>query len=38
MVLKDTGRPTETCARYGVAAWEGYLAVAHTRMATEIGL
>lgn len=35
MVLKDTGRPSDTCARYGVAAWEGYLAVAHTRMATE---
>ena len=35
MVLKDTGRPTDTCTRYGVAAWEGYLAVAHTRMATE---
>jgi glutamate synthase domain-containing protein 1 len=35
MVLKDTGRPTDTCSRYGVAAWEGYLAVAHTRMATE---
>jgi glutamate synthase domain-containing protein 1 len=34
-VLKDTGRPTETCARYDVAGWEGYLAVAHTRMATE---
>jgi|HubBroStandDraft_1064217.scaffolds.fasta_scaffold25532_3 glutamate synthase domain-containing protein 1 len=34
-VLKDTGRPTETCARYGVAGWRGYLAVAHTRMATE---
>ncbi|HWE67224.1 MAG TPA: hypothetical protein VG298_11340 [Acidimicrobiales bacterium] len=34
-VLKDTGRPTETCARYGVAGWAGYLAVAHTRMATE---
>jgi glutamate synthase domain-containing protein 1 len=34
-VLKDTGRPTDTCARYGVAEWEGYLAVAHTRMATE---
>jgi len=34
-VLKDTGRPTETCARYGVAGWDGYLAVAHTRMATE---
>jgi glutamate synthase domain-containing protein 1 len=34
-VLKDTGRPTETCARYGVTNWTGYLAVAHTRMATE---
>jgi glutamate synthase domain-containing protein 1 len=34
-VLKDTGRPTETCARYGVRDWEGYLAIAHTRMATE---
>jgi methylamine---glutamate N-methyltransferase subunit A len=34
-VLKDIGRPTETCARYGVAGWRGYLAVAHTRMATE---
>lgn len=34
-VLKDTGRPTETCARHGVADWGGYLAVAHTRMATE---
>jgi glutamate synthase domain-containing protein 1 len=34
-VLKDTGRPSETCTRYGVADWEGYLAVAHTRMATE---
>jgi methylamine---glutamate N-methyltransferase subunit A len=34
-VLKDTGRPTDTCARFGVADWEGYLAVAHTRMATE---
>jgi len=34
-VLKDTGRPTETCARYGVGGWAGYLAVAHTRMATE---
>ncbi len=27
--------PTDTCTRYGVAGWEGYLAVAHTRMATE---
>ena len=34
-VLKDTGRPTDTCARYGMAGWNGYLAVAHTRMATE---
>jgi glutamate synthase domain-containing protein 1 len=34
-VLKDTGRPTDTCARYGVRDWEGYLAIAHTRMATE---
>ena len=34
-VLKDTGAPTDTCARYGVRDWEGYLAVAHTRMATE---
>jgi methylamine---glutamate N-methyltransferase subunit A len=34
-VLKDTGRPTDTCARYGIGSWEGYLAVAHTRMATE---
>lgn len=34
-VLKDTGRPTDTCARYGIAEWNGYLAVAHTRMATE---
>jgi glutamate synthase domain-containing protein 1 len=34
-VLKDTGRPTETCRRYGVDQWKGYLAIAHTRMATE---
>jgi methylamine---glutamate N-methyltransferase subunit A len=34
-VLKDTGRPSDTCARYRVADWGGYLAVAHTRMATE---
>jgi methylamine---glutamate N-methyltransferase subunit A len=34
-VLKDTGRPTDTCARYGIRSWDGYLAVAHTRMATE---
>ena len=34
-VLKDTGRPTDTCARYGIREWEGFQAVAHTRMATE---
>ncbi|HWD55807.1 MAG TPA: hypothetical protein VG346_11830 [Acidimicrobiales bacterium] len=34
-VLKDTGRPTDTCARYGIRGWAGYQAVAHTRMATE---
>jgi glutamate synthase domain-containing protein 1 len=34
-VLKDVGHPTDTCARYHVARWTGYLAVAHTRMATE---
>jgi glutamate synthase domain-containing protein 1 len=34
-VLKDTGRPHETCARYGIDQWQGYMAVAHTRMATE---
>jgi len=34
-VLKDTGRPTATCERYGITEWQGYLAVAHTRMATE---
>jgi methylamine---glutamate N-methyltransferase subunit A len=34
-VLKATGRPTDTCARYGIARSEGYLAIAHTRMATE---
>jgi glutamate synthase domain-containing protein 1 len=34
-VLKDTGRPGDTCARYGVRKWTGYLAIAHTRMATE---
>ena len=34
-VLKDTGRPSDTCARYGVRDWAGYLAIAHTRMATE---
>jgi glutamate synthase domain-containing protein 1 len=34
-VVKDTGRPEETCRRYGIAGWRGYMAVAHTRMATE---
>jgi methylamine---glutamate N-methyltransferase subunit A len=34
-VLKDTGRPTDTCSRYAIESWDGYLAVAHTRMATE---
>ena len=34
-VLKDTGWPTDTCVRYGIDQWQGYLALAHTRMATE---
>ncbi len=34
-VVKDTGRPEDTCRRYGVDSWSGHLAVAHTRMATE---
>jgi glutamate synthase domain-containing protein 1 len=34
-ILKDTGRPSDTCARYDVRDWSGYLAIAHTRMATE---
>ena len=34
-IVKDTGRPEETCARYGIDGWGGYLAVAHTRMETE---
>ncbi len=34
-VLKDTGRPTDTCARYDIRSWRGFQAVAHTRMATE---
>jgi glutamate synthase domain-containing protein 1 len=34
-VVKDTGRPEETCQRYGIEGWQGYMAVAHTRMATE---
>jgi glutamate synthase domain-containing protein 1 len=34
-VIKDTGRPEATCERNNVESWSGYLAVAHTRMATE---
>jgi methylamine---glutamate N-methyltransferase subunit A len=34
-VVKDTGRPEVTCERHGVASWNGYLAIGHTRMATE---
>ncbi|HEY2562333.1 MAG TPA: hypothetical protein VGI44_01405 [Acidimicrobiales bacterium] len=34
-VVKDTGRPEATCERNHVESWSGYLAVAHTRMATE---
>jgi glutamate synthase domain-containing protein 1 len=34
-VLKDTGPPSDTCARYDIGQWEGYMAIAHTRMATE---
>jgi glutamate synthase domain-containing protein 1 len=34
-VVKDTGHPEETCRRYGIGGWQGYMAVAHTRMATE---
>jgi glutamate synthase domain-containing protein 1 len=34
-VVKDTGLPRATCIRYGIERWHGYLAVAHTRMATE---
>jgi methylamine---glutamate N-methyltransferase subunit A len=34
-VVKGTGRPSAVCDRYGVADRGGYLAVAHTRMATE---
>ena len=32
---RTPGGPTDTCARYGIGDWQGYLAVAHTRMATE---
>jgi methylamine---glutamate N-methyltransferase subunit A len=34
-VVKDTGRPEKTCSRNGIDTWQGYMAVAHTRMATE---
>ncbi len=34
-VVKDIGRPEETCRQIGLSRWPGYLAVAHTRMATE---
>jgi methylamine---glutamate N-methyltransferase subunit A len=34
-VIKDTGRAEDTCRRYGVESWQGHLAIAHTRMATE---
>lgn len=34
-VLKDTGYPEQTCQRHKLGAWQGYMAVAHTRMATE---
>jgi len=35
VVVKDTGRPEDTARAMGLAEWGGYLAVAHTRMATE---
>jgi glutamate synthase domain-containing protein 1 len=34
-IVKDVGRPSAICARHDVAGRRGYLAVAHTRMATE---
>ena len=34
-VVKDTGRPEETCRRHGLLDWQGYMGIAHTRMATE---
>ena len=34
-VVKDIGRPEVTGRSIGLAGWSGYLAVAHTRMATE---
>ena len=35
VVIKDTGRPEVTARAIGLPGWGGYLAVAHTRMATE---
>ena len=35
VVVKETGRPEETARAMGLREWSGYLAVAHTRMATE---
>jgi glutamate synthase domain-containing protein 1 len=34
-VTKDVGEGAEVCRRYGIAAKSGYLAIGHTRMATE---
>jgi len=34
-LIKDVGTPREICERYGVAEMSGYMAVGHTRMATE---
>jgi glutamate synthase domain-containing protein 1 len=34
-IIKATGRPSAICDRYGIAERRGYLAIAHTRMATE---
>jgi glutamate synthase domain-containing protein 1 len=35
MVIKDTGHPGATARAMALSEWGGYLAVAHTRMATE---
>jgi methylamine---glutamate N-methyltransferase subunit A len=34
-IVKDVGRPSAVCARHDLAGRRGYMAVAHTRMATE---
>jgi methylamine---glutamate N-methyltransferase subunit A len=34
-LIKDVGTPREICDRYGVTDMAGYMAVGHTRMATE---